>query len=90
MAAVASLDMSLNDSQAKQLRKIVEDYASYWQAEQASEPVDDARKFSLRLRKAASAFQVEIDKTGKIVIVAADATTGQLGESTEANEWDRI
>ena len=62
LAAVASLDMSLNDSQAKQLRKIVEDYASYWQAEQASEPVDDARKFSLRLRKAASAFQVALNQ----------------------------
>ena len=34
--------------------------------------------------------RVEIDKIGKIVIVAADATSGQLGESTEANEWDRI
>ena len=34
--------------------------------------------------------RVEIDKTGKIVIVAADATTGQLGESTEGNEWDRV
>ena len=33
--------------------------------------------------------RVEIDKTGKIVIVAADATSGQLDESTEGNEWDR-
>lgn len=34
--------------------------------------------------------RVEIDKIGKIVIVAADATSGQLGESTEGNEWDRV
>jgi hypothetical protein len=32
--------------------------------------------------------RVEIDKTGKIMIIAADAT-GQPGE-TEANEWDRV
>ena len=32
--------------------------------------------------------RIEIDKAGKIVIIAADAN-GQLGESTEANEWDR-
>ena len=33
--------------------------------------------------------RVEIDKTGKIAIIAADAA-GRAGESTEANEWDRI
>jgi hypothetical protein len=33
--------------------------------------------------------RIEIDKTGKIVIIAADAT-GRPGEMTEANEWDRI
>jgi hypothetical protein len=33
--------------------------------------------------------RVEIDKTGKIVIIAAD-TTGRSGEMVEANEWDRI
>jgi hypothetical protein len=33
--------------------------------------------------------RVEIDKTGKIVIIAAD-TTGRSSEMVEANEWDRI
>jgi hypothetical protein len=33
--------------------------------------------------------RVEIDKTGKIVIIAADAVD-QLGENTEVNEWDRV
>ncbi len=33
--------------------------------------------------------RVEIDKTGKIVIIAADAVD-QLGENTEENEWDRM
>ena len=33
--------------------------------------------------------RIEIDKAGKIVIIAADAN-GQPGESTEANEWDRV
>jgi hypothetical protein len=33
--------------------------------------------------------RVEIDKSGKIVIITADAT-GRLGETKEANEWDRI
>ena len=33
--------------------------------------------------------RVEIDKTGKIVIITAD-TTGRPGETKEANEWDRI
>jgi len=32
--------------------------------------------------------RVEIDRAGKIVIIAAEATE-QLGETTEANEWDR-
>jgi hypothetical protein len=32
--------------------------------------------------------RVEIDKTGKIVIITADPTD-RLGEMTEANEWDR-
>ena len=32
--------------------------------------------------------RIEIDKAGKIVIIAADAN-GQPGESTEANDWDR-
>ena len=32
--------------------------------------------------------RIEIDKAGKIVIIAADAN-GQPGESTGANEWDR-
>ena len=33
--------------------------------------------------------RVEIDKTGKIVIIAADAT-GRSSEVVEANEWDRL
>jgi hypothetical protein len=33
--------------------------------------------------------RVEIDKTGKIVIITAEPTD-RLGEMTEANEWDRI
>jgi hypothetical protein len=32
--------------------------------------------------------RVEIDKTGKIVIITADATD-LAGETREANEWDR-
>jgi hypothetical protein len=32
--------------------------------------------------------RVEIDKTGKIVIITADGT-GRSGEMMEANEWDR-
>jgi hypothetical protein len=32
--------------------------------------------------------RVEIDRAGKIVIIAAE-TTDQPGETTEANEWDR-
>jgi hypothetical protein len=33
--------------------------------------------------------RVEIDKAGKIVIIAADEA-GQPGEGREANEWDRV
>jgi hypothetical protein len=33
--------------------------------------------------------RVEIDKTGKIVIITADPTD-RLSETTEANEWDRV
>jgi hypothetical protein len=33
--------------------------------------------------------RIEIDKSGKIVIVTADPTD-QPGETTEANEWDRV
>ncbi len=33
--------------------------------------------------------RIEIDKAGKIVIIAADAVD-QLGENTEENEWDRV
>jgi hypothetical protein len=33
--------------------------------------------------------RIEIDKTGKIVIITADATGGP-GEMMEANEWDRV
>jgi hypothetical protein len=33
--------------------------------------------------------RVEIDKAGKIVIIAGGATY-QSGENTEANEWDRV
>jgi hypothetical protein len=33
--------------------------------------------------------RVEIDRAGKIVIIAADANA-QPGESTEANEWDCV
>jgi hypothetical protein len=33
--------------------------------------------------------RVEIDRAGKIVIIAAE-TTEQLGETTEVNEWDRV
>jgi hypothetical protein len=33
--------------------------------------------------------RIEIDKAGKIVIIAADPN-GQPGDSTEANEWDRV
>jgi hypothetical protein len=31
--------------------------------------------------------RIEIDKTGKIVIITAEPTD-RLGELTEANEWD--
>jgi len=35
--------------------------------------------------------RVEIDQTGKIVIIAKDPTENQPGESaTEVNEWDRV
>jgi hypothetical protein len=33
--------------------------------------------------------RVEIDKAGKIVIIAADATD-HPGKMREANEWDRV
>jgi hypothetical protein len=33
--------------------------------------------------------RVEIDSAGKIVVIAAEATE-QSGETTEANEWDRV
>ena len=33
--------------------------------------------------------RVEIDRAGKIVIIAAK-TTEQSGETTEANEWDLV
>jgi len=33
--------------------------------------------------------RIEIDKAGKIVIITADPTD-KPGETTEANEWDRI
>ena len=33
--------------------------------------------------------RVEIDKTGKIIIITADPTE-QPSETTEANEWDRV
>jgi hypothetical protein len=33
--------------------------------------------------------RIEIDKAGKIIIIAADATDG-LAEVTEMNEWDRV
>jgi hypothetical protein len=33
--------------------------------------------------------RIEIDKAGKIVIIAADAA-GQPAQIPEANEWDRI
>ena len=33
--------------------------------------------------------RVEIDRAGKIVIIAAEATE-QSGDTTEANEWDRV
>jgi hypothetical protein len=33
--------------------------------------------------------RIEIDKAGKIVIIATGATD-QVGESTEGNEWDRV
>jgi hypothetical protein len=33
--------------------------------------------------------RVEIDKTGKIVIITADVTS-RPGETMEANEWDRV
>jgi len=33
--------------------------------------------------------RVEIDKTGKIVIITADPAD-RLGKMMEANEWDRI
>jgi hypothetical protein len=33
--------------------------------------------------------RVEIDKTGKITIITADAP-GRPGEMMEANEWDRV
>jgi hypothetical protein len=33
--------------------------------------------------------RVEIDKAGKITIITPDRTN-RLGETTEANEWDRV
>jgi len=33
--------------------------------------------------------RVEIDKAGKITIITLDGTD-RLGETTEANEWDRV
>jgi hypothetical protein len=33
--------------------------------------------------------RIEIDKSGKIVIITADLTE-QSGEMPEANEWDRV
>jgi hypothetical protein len=33
--------------------------------------------------------RVEIDKTGKIVIISADVAD-RAGEAMEANEWDRV
>ena len=33
--------------------------------------------------------RIEIDKTGKIVIITADPTD-RLGKMMEGNEWDRI
>jgi hypothetical protein len=33
--------------------------------------------------------RVEIDKSGRIVIISADAID-RAGEVTEANEWDRV
>ena len=33
--------------------------------------------------------RIEIDKSGKIVIITADPTD-RLGKKMEANEWDRI
>jgi hypothetical protein len=36
-----------------------------------------------------SIARIEIDKTGKIIIIAADATD-QLAAVTEVNEWDRV
>jgi hypothetical protein len=33
--------------------------------------------------------RIEIDKAGKIIIIAADATD-RLAEVTEMNEWDRV
>lgn len=32
--------------------------------------------------------RIEIDKTGKIVIITVGTT--ELGETREANEWDRV
>ena len=32
--------------------------------------------------------RIEIDKSGKIIIITAGA--GEPGETTEANEWDRV
>ena len=33
--------------------------------------------------------RIEIDKTGKIIIIAVHAAN-QAGENTEVNEWDRV
>jgi hypothetical protein len=33
--------------------------------------------------------RIEIDKSGKIVIIAAEPND-QPGDTTEANEWDRV
>ena len=33
--------------------------------------------------------RIEIDKTGKIIIIAVRAAN-QPGENTEVNEWDRV
>jgi len=62
LAAVASQEISLGDSQGRELRKIVNDYVFSWQDEQSSETVDDGRESLRRLRKSALAFQIELNQ----------------------------
>jgi hypothetical protein len=65
----------------------------WWVAKMGRAPSTFRQQDVTRAVKAVTAAgvhiaRVEIDKSGKIVIITADPTD-RLGEMTEANEWDR-